>query len=380
MQTYFAPPERDSKENLLKDLNLLNSSRELKLFLDSVSELVIVLNKYRQIVYANNVFLSFVEADRVEDVIGFRPGEGINCIHADELEGGCGTSESCVECGAVKAIIKTLKTNEQVGEEVRIVQHGGEALDLMIKTTPFVLNDSEYVIAAFSDISSTKRRRILEKIFFHDVLNTAGALSNFMELLYDSTPEEKEELLKLSKLLSSELVEEIESQKNLMAIETGEYDLQVENVGIKQLLEVLEYTFKNNTHFLNKKIKLEPCEEIIIKTDRTLLRRVLYNLLKNALEAISPGGEVTFGLLNYNNEKVTLFVQNPGVIPKNIKLQIFQRSFSTKGTGRGLGTYSVKLLTEKFLKGKVHFESSPETQTIFYLEIPVAMEQNILAL
>ncbi|MBZ0178102.1 MAG: ATP-binding protein [Melioribacteraceae bacterium] len=379
METYFATPERDSKENLLKDLNLLNSSNELKLFLDSVSELVIVLNKYRQIVYANKVFLNFVEADRVEDVIGFRPGEGINCIHADELEGGCGTSESCVECGAVKAIIKTLKTNKQGGEEVRIVQHGGEALDLMIKTTPFVLNDSEYVIAAFSDISSIKRRRILEKIFFHDVLNTAGALSNFMELLDDSTPEEKEELLKLSKLLSSELVEEIESQKNLMAIETGEYELEIEDVNVKQLLEVLEYTFKNNTHFLNKKIKLDPCDELVIKTDRTLLRRVLYNLLKNALEAISPGEEVSFGILNSQAESLTFFVQNPGVIPKNIRLQIFQRSFSTKGIGRGLGTYNVKLLTEKFLKGKVHFESSPETQTIFYLKIPLEMKQKVLA-
>lgn len=330
METYFATPERDSKENLLKDLNLLNSSNELKLFLDSVSELVIVLNKYRQIVYANKVFLNFVEADRVEDVIGFRPGEGINCIHADELEGGCGTSESCVECGAVKAIIKTLKTNKQVGEEVRIVQHGGEALDLMIKTTPFVLNDSEYVIAAFSDISSIKRRRILEKIFFHDVLNTAGALSNFMELLDDSTPEEKEELLKLSKLLSSELVEEIESQKNLMAIETGEYELEIEDVNVKQLLEVLEYTFKNNTHFLNKKIKLDPCDELVIKTDRTLLRRVLYNLLKNALEAISPGEEVSFGILNSQAESLTFLSKTPVLYRKILDFKYSNVRFQQK--------------------------------------------------
>lgn len=377
METYFAPPERDTKKNLLKDLQVLDNSPELKLFLDSVSELVIVLNKYRQIVYANKVFLDFIKANSIEEIIGFRPGDGIDCIHANDTIAGCGTSESCVECGAVKAIIETQRNNKQAGSEVRIVQHGGEALDLLIKTTPYEVNGSEYIIAAFSDISSLKRRRILEKIFFHDVLNTAGALSNFMELIDDSTPEEKEELLKLSQLLSAELVEEIESQKNLMAIENGEYDLNIENVNIQKLLNELVCTFKNSTHFSNKKIKLDACDEILITTDRTLLRRVIFNLIKNALEAVSPGQEVTFGILNANEDKIKIFVSNPGVIPKNIKVQIFQRSFSTKGNGRGLGTYSVKLLMEKFLGGKVIFESSPETQTIFYLEIPVTLKQKV---
>lgn len=377
METYFAPPERDTKKNLLKDLHTLNNSYELKLFLDSVSELVIVMNKYRQIVYANKIFLNFIKAESIEEIIGFRPGDGIDCIHANDTKAGCGTSESCVECGAVKAIIETQRNNKQAGSEVRIVQHGGEALDLLIKTTPYEINGSEYVIAAFSDISSLKRRRILEKIFFHDVLNTAGALSNFMELINDSTPEEKEELLKLSQLLSAELVEEIESQKNLMAIENGEYEINLENVNIQKLLSELLSTFKNSTHFSNKKITLDACDELIITTDRTLLRRVIFNLIKNALEAVSPGQEVTFGILNASNDKIKLFVSNPGVIPKNIKVQIFQRSFSTKGNGRGLGTYSVKLLTEKFLDGKVIFESSPETQTIFYLEIPVALKQKV---
>lgn len=38
-------------------------------------------------------------------------------------------------------------------------------------------------------------------------------------------------------------------------------------------------------------------------------------------------------------------------MPRTSQLQIFQRSFSTKGKGRGLGTYSIKLLTERYLKG-----------------------------
>jgi len=64
-------------------------------------------------------------------------------------------------------------------------------------------------------------------------------------------------------------------------------------------------------------------------------------------------------------------VWNEGVIPESVKLQIFQRSFSTKANaGRGIGTYSVKLFVEKYLGGKVNFVSNPENQTSFVISLP----------
>jgi sensor histidine kinase regulating citrate/malate metabolism len=50
-------------------------------------------------------------------------------------------------------------------------------------------------------------------------------------------------------------------------------------------------------------------------------------------------------------------------------MQLFQRSFSTKGTGRGIGTYSMKLFGEKYLEGRVDFESTRENGTTFFIEI-----------
>jgi sensor histidine kinase regulating citrate/malate metabolism len=63
-------------------------------------------------------------------------------------------------------------------------------------------------------------------------------------------------------------------------------------------------------------------------------------------------------------------VHNPGHIPKAIQAQIFQHSFSTKGHNRGLGTYSIKLLTERYLKGEVGFSSNEVSGTMFYAAIP----------
>ena len=114
----------------------------------------------------------------------------------------------------------------------------------------------------------------------------------------------------------------------------------------------------------------EVCEEIPLLTDIALLLRALGNLAKNALEATSPGGTVTVGCRSLTSDTAEFFVRNSACIPREFQLQIFNRSFSTKGQGRGLGTYSAKLLTERFLDGKVGFTSTPREGTFFFVRLP----------
>lgn len=72
-------------------------------------------------------------------------------------------------------------------------------------------------------------------------------------------------------------------------------------------------------------------------------------------------------------EELTFHVHNPGVKPRDVQLQLFQRSFSTKaGQGRGLGSYSVKLFGERYLKGRVFFTSREEEGTIFSFALPLS--------
>jgi signal transduction histidine kinase len=72
-------------------------------------------------------------------------------------------------------------------------------------------------------------------------------------------------------------------------------------------------------------------------------------------------------------DMLEFFVHNPACIPRDAQLQIFNRSFSTKGSGRGLGTYSVKLLAERFLNGKARFQSTPLDGTTFFVSLPVGL-------
>jgi sensor histidine kinase regulating citrate/malate metabolism len=87
------------------------------------------------------------------------------------------------------------------------------------------------------------------------------------------------------------------------------------------------------------------------------------------LEATKAGGTVSLGA-EVNAADCTFWCQNDGAIPREVALQIFQRSFSTKGRGRGIGTYSIKLLGERYLGGQVSFTSMPETGTRFQIRLP----------
>ena len=93
-------------------------------------------------------------------------------------------------------------------------------------------------------------------------------------------------------------------------------------------------------------------------------------MVKNALEASGNGQTVTLAC-GVDGNSVWFEVHNPAFMPRNVQLQIFQRSFSTKGDGRGLGTYSIKLLTEQYLGGRVWFETDEVRGTVFKVSLPL---------
>ncbi|HEY5974910.1 MAG TPA: ATP-binding protein, partial [Geobacteraceae bacterium] len=69
-------------------------------------------------------------------------------------------------------------------------------------------------------------------------------------------------------------------------------------------------------------------------------------------------------------DRVDFWVHNSTWMPPDVQLQVFQRSFSTKGPGRGIGTYSIRLLSSLLL-GAVEFTSTPENGTTFHATFPL---------
>jgi len=112
--TYFAPAERATGREIRADHEKLRNVPLIRQLLDSFPEPAMLLNPQRQIVLANDKLLVLLGADS-DSVLGLRPGEMLNCIHAKEEEAGCGTSKFCSQCGAVNAIWESSRTNTRSG-------------------------------------------------------------------------------------------------------------------------------------------------------------------------------------------------------------------------------------------------------------------------
>ena len=92
-------------------------------------------------------------------------------------------------------------------------------------------------------------------------------------------------------------------------------------------------------------------------------------MIKNAIEASDKESQITISASG-DKKNVLLVVHNEGYMPEEIQAKIFKRSFSTKGKGRGLGTYSMKLFTEKYLNGMISFKSLEKLGTSFLVSLP----------
>lgn len=373
MDTKYAPPERVTTDVILEQSRWFNDVTLLQKVLNCVPDIVFIVNDQRQIVFVNSSRYSFLAKIQSIDILGKRTGEVFDCEYSSLEIGGCGTSEFCRTCGAVNAILSSIKgsADEQECRITRINTH--EALDLRVFTTPIVVNNTNFNVFAVSDISNEKRRGALERIFFHDILNTAGSLRGVSELLNTSSAEELNELKEILLDLSNKIIEEILTQKELSAAETNELVTLPVLVNSKNILETTINSFSKQE--LYKDIKIEIKSDFLnfdFVTDIRLLRRVILNLVKNALEASFNEKRVVINATR-NENTVEFSVWNNFFIPKSIQNQIFHRSFSTKGEDRGLGTYSIKLLTEKYLKGKVGFFSSEKEGTLFTIVLPTEL-------
>ena len=173
--------------------------------------------------------------------------------------------------------------------------------------------------------------------------------------------------------IAGRLIEEIETQRSLMAAEADELSVSPDDLRAKEVLEEVAVSYRRHRVAAEKHIEVAVgAENVEFRTDHALLLRVLSNLVKNALEASSAEDVVTLGSRT-RDDHVEFWVHNPAVMPRDVQLQIFNRSFSTKGAGRGIGTYSIRLFVTRYLRGSVDFESTDEKGTTFTVSLPISI-------
>lgn len=100
------------------------------------------------------------------------------------------------------------------------------------------------------------------------------------------------------------------------------------------------------------------------------LKRVVLNLVKNAMEAIPSGGLVVIRTVRHGGSAWIEVIDNGTGIPDDLKSRIFIPNFSTKSAGTGLGLAICRKVILAH-KGDITFSSTPGLGTTFTIRLPL---------
>ncbi|HBF96499.1 MAG TPA: hybrid sensor histidine kinase/response regulator [Porphyromonadaceae bacterium] len=220
--------------------------------------------------------------------------------------------------------------------------------------------------------------------------NIAHEFSNSLTLIYgpcDKLLKEKEtdrytkKYLQVIKSNSERMQNLIEQLVEFRKAETGHLKLKIETVDISELIK---YVIDNFIEILEQK-KIDytttfiPDENIIWRTDRNNLEKIIFNLLSNAVKYTSEEEHIEINVRT-EDEILSISIKNTGIgikpeyydilfdrfeVLNRLEKQMTIGDYPRHGIGLALCKSIVNIL-----KGDISIESDGETYTLFEIRIP----------
>lgn len=225
--------------------------------------------------------------------------------------------------------------------------------------------------------SAEQMRDDVERAMRHDLKSPLTNLISIPEVMLSmpNVPEDQKDWWRSVLNNARRMLDMINSSLDIYKLETRTYRIQAERIDIGPALAHMAAEIEPATKLQDLKVELNlPPQEtpVAVNTDRTLLLRMLGNLLRNAVEASPRGGKVTVSLALKEGGRADIRIHNSGSIPEQMRGKIFQKYASFgKMTGTGLGTYSAKIIADT-IGAEISFETSDESGTEMHVSMPAA--------
>ncbi len=204
----------------------------------------------------------------------------------------------------------------------------------------------------------------------HELNNPIYGIMNTLELLKTEVPagSKRRSLLELS---LAETVRLSEMLRNMLSFSKPEEEKRVP-VNINELIEGILLVMDKQIREANVRVSVSFGDVPEIMASANQLRQVVLNVLKNAKESMSAGGEL-FVKTAAGDGSVLIAVRDTGEgIPAAVKDRIFDAFFTTKAKVKGAGLgLSVCYGIVKGHGGEIKVESEVGKGTSFIIRLPV---------
>nr|NJM04083.1 hypothetical protein [Desulfobacula sp.] len=266
MDTHFAPAQRTERRKFTNQIETISHNPIMDALLKTAAGILVVLNEDRQIVALNHAFLKELGIDNAEEALGLRLGESLHCVHAFEKPNGCGTTESCLSCGAAVAMMAAITEDKTQEKVCALLSDKNGAITntcLVIKAQPIKLEDNRWILIYAQDVTRQHFWVNLERIFFHDINNILTSLYGNVQLLEMNLPENGE--VGSLKTGIERIIREVEMQKTFSLHKQEGINIKCKKVGLKEIRQEIRMIFKGHGSSLGKHIREEwPKQDITL--------------------------------------------------------------------------------------------------------------------
>jgi len=203
----------------------------------------------------------------------------------------------------------------------------------------------------------------------HELRNPITVIGGFLNRLKKNIddPRAREKYVNI-------LTSEVENLENIVS-EILEFSRNIRKIDlstfqINDLLEEVVLLMQEKANKVNVSIETHLSIVPEIEADRNRIKRVLVNLVQNALEATPQNGKIVLRT-QHDNDRVMVSVFNTGEpISEDVLRKIFVPFYTTKTYGTGLGLAICKKIIEDEHSGRIWAEPRPDG-TLFCFELPL---------
>jgi signal transduction histidine kinase len=226
-------------------------------------------------------------------------------------------------------------------------------------------------------IQLQQTRDELSRLIVHDLRSPLTAIGGYLDVLalYDQDPQRRE-LISTTRGVTRTMQQLINAILDLQRLQDGSLPLNYQSVHVGELLNITANEFCGWARRDDKQIELAVAPALpLLSADPDLLRRVLANLLSNALKHTYPGTTVVLRAELTQPDSIALSVSDNGPgIPPELRERLFvpyvHDGGAKEGGSSGLGLAFCWLAVEAH-GGTIQVESSSGQGTTFIVQLPL---------
>ncbi len=274
-----------------------------------------------------------------------------------------------------------LRDGSEIMYQTRVTTRAGDEIPMEVHAKLIVRRGQSFIQWIQRDISERlqleEMRADLISMIFHDLRSPLGNVITSLETVSSGLPTDRvmeHSLLTIAQRSAGRMSRLVDSLLDLRRLEAGQMVLQRDVTDLRELVdEVRELTLPMAT-VKHTTLSAEVLDGLpLIAVDSDMIRRVLINLVENAIKYTPVRGRVTISV-TVEPAGVILHVTDTGPgIPPSDQSRVFgmftrlQRDRGAKGLGLGLAFCRLAVQAHG---GRIWVESEPGAGSTFHVALP----------